>query len=463
MINQIINSIAGKKIILLGFGREGVSSYSLIRKYLPEQFLTIADQSEVINTEIIANDPNVKIIAGKGYDENLNDYDLIMKSPGVNLSQIRYYIPPEKITSQTALFLKFYGEQVVGITGTKGKSTTASLIWHFLKSAGKDALLAGNIGVPFFDIIDQLHAKSVVVAELSAHQLEYLDSSPKISILLNLYQEHLDHFNSYSNYQMAKFNIINFQKESDYLIYNLDNPEIVKGIAAHDYHRQFLAFSTQKIPENGAYYASSQIRLVKSNEVYASFDVSDLQNLPGKHNYNNVMAAILASKIFNIDDQSIIEALKSYQPLEHRIEYVGEFQNIKFYNDSISTIPEATIAAINSLKRVTTVILGGFDRGIDYHLLNDFLAHSEVENVAFMGPAGERILKEWKESGEKLPEHYIVENDFSKIVRFAFDYTGKGKTCLFSPAAASYDQFKNFEERGKVFKETILAIHNKIN
>lgn len=457
MKNPIIADIAGKKIIILGFGKEGRSTYSFIRKHLPEQPLTIADQSAAINTDLFSRDPSVELITGERYNENLNDWEVIFKSPGINLSRLNYLILSEKITSQTAFFLKYYGKQTVGITGTKGKSTTASIIWHILKMADRQTILAGNIGTPFFDTIDQLTPETIIVAELSAHQLEYTDSSPHIGILLNLYQEHLDHFISLNDYQTAKFNITYFQDNRDYLIYNFDDQRIVKDISSHGFSRHFLPFSINKRIDNGAYCTHSKIHLVKEKVIYEDYDLSDYQNLPGKHNYNNVMAAILTAKIFNVESFLILDALKSYKPLEHRIEYIANFQGIKFYNDSISTIPEATIAAVNALKKVQTLILGGFDRGIDYHLLIDFLAHSEVKNVIFTGPAGERILAEWKKSKKRLPDLFILENNFSNIVQFAFENTQQGKICLLSPAASSYDQFKNFEERGLTFKNEVIS------
>ena len=150
-----------------------------------------------------------------------------------------------------------------------------------------------------------------------------------------------------------------------------------------------------------------------------------------------------------------MNALKDFKGLEHRIEFVGKFRDISFYNDSISTIPEATIAAVNSLRKVDTLIIGGFDRGIDYQPLIDFLYENPIRNVVFMGPAGKRILKEWKKQGRPLPESFMIEDNFDKIVAYAYQNTAKNKICLLSPAASSYDRFKNFEERGRCFKEKV--------
>ncbi|MDR2868084.1 MAG: UDP-N-acetylmuramoyl-L-alanine--D-glutamate ligase [Bacteroidales bacterium] len=451
---QIFDSLQNKKIVILGFGREGVSSYRAIRAHFPAMPLTIADKNEQLVVSEIAEDHFVTIIKGEGYDQNLNDYDLILKTPGVSLNHLEYFIPSEKISSQTDLFLKAYSAQVIGVTGTKGKSTTSSMIFHLLKESGKSTLLAGNIGIPFFDIMDEIDDKTIVVAELSAHQLEHTRHAPHIAVLLNLYQEHLDHFKSFSDYQQAKMNIARYQSPHDYLIYNADDAHITALLHALDFERLYLPFSRQNKVENGAYSSEEQIIIASKGEPISSVDMKNYLNIPGKHNYYNAMAAILACKIAGITDEQLLTHLPTFKGLEHRIEFVGKFRGIKFYNDSISTIPEATIAAINTVRDVDTLILGGFDRGIDYSELLSFLQKNTIANLVFTGPAGERMLKEWQQQGT-FQSHYIVENDFEKIVNFAFQYTRSGKSCLLSPAAASYNQFVNFEERGNIYKNII--------
>ena len=457
MNKEVSKLLHERKIIILGFGKEGVSTYRFIRKYFPAMSLTVADKNQSLQLGDIENDPCLTCVLGEQYIENLNDYDLIFKSPGVNLSKIHYWIPPEKITSQTDIFLKFYHQQVIGITGTKGKSTTASLIYHILKESEYPVMLAGNIGTPFFDIIEQIDKETTIVAELSAHQLEYISQSPHIAILLNIFQEHLDHFISFNDYQIAKLNITNYQSEQDILIYNHDDLHIPEWLAQAKYRRQFLSFSHKVSPTTGACLMGRVIQIVKEGRITASFDMQGLENLPGQHNYYNIMAAVLAVLQKGIPTNKIFPALQSYKPLEHRIEFFGIYNGIHFYNDSISTIPEATMAAIHAVRKTDTLILGGFDRGIAYHELISFLAHSSVQNVIFTGPAGRRILKEWKLSKEPLPKYYTENDDFKKIIEIAFNVTRQGKACLLSPAASSYDQFKNFEERGMVFKKLVTG------
>ncbi len=453
--DKIIEFFKDKKIVIVGFGREGISAYKLIRKHYPKLPLTIADRSPLIHLEDFPEDKHLKIVAGEEYDQNLNQYEVILKSPGVNFNNLNYFIPKEKFVTQTELFLLAYGDNVIGVTGTKGKSTTASLIYHILSNSVGNTVLAGNIGTPFFDIIEQIDDDTTVVAELSAHQLEYTDHSPHIAILLNLYQEHLDHFNTFNNYQLAKLNITEHQQESDILIYNFDDRYIPGLIESHQLQRRFIPFSSQTTLKNGAFCTKNDIVLMKNNEQICTIPIEGRPNIPGRHNNNNIMAAVLACKAKGIADADIIRNISTFKGLEHRMELVGTFKDITFYNDSISTIPEATIAALNTIKRVDTLIIGGFDRGIDYSVLINHLRENPVRNIVFVGKVGERVLTEWKAAGNPLPEHYLVENDYAKIVAFAYAHTTPGSSCLLSPAAASYDQFKDFTVRGRTFKTLV--------
>lgn len=453
MKEYILQKIGNKKIILLGFGREGMAAYRFIRHYFPKLPLTIADRNENLDTHNI-QDEYVTFVKGKQYDRNLNNYDLIFKTPGINFNNLDYYIEPERITSQTNLFLKAFRSQIVGVTGTKGKSTTASLIYHILHDAGRDCFLAGNIGIPFFDIIDKMTPDTLVVAELSAHQLEYVDTSPIYAVLLNIFQEHLDHFNSFNNYQIAKLNITKYQQGEDFLVYNGDDRYIPKLLKSYHYERNSCIFGT--MPRVGLYAHCKKdiVYFLQDGQIIDEYDLLPYDNLPGTHNYYNIMAAIAVCRKVGISHDAILAGLKTFHGLPHRIEFVGKFHDILFYNDSISTVPESTIAAVNALRHVATLILGGFDRGISYESLIRFLQENPIPNIIFTGPAGKRIMNEWQQQGQ-LPQSHIWENDFHKIVDYAFAHTPKNKIVLLSPAAASYDQFTNYEERGRVFKEYI--------
>ena len=452
--DYILQKIQGKKIIILGFGKEGVSTYRFIRKHFPDMPLTIADGNANLRTDEF-DDHKIKFVTGEKYDQNLNNYDLIFKTPGISFNKINYWIDNERITSQTNLFLEAYHQQVIGVTGTKGKSTTSSLIYHILHEAGRDVLLAGNIGVPFFDIIEKMTDDTLVVAELSAHQLEFVHCSPDYAVLLNLYQEHLDHFNSFNNYIIAKMNITKYPKYENFFVYNGDDEHIPDLVKQHEYNRNRCIFGTK--PYNGLYACciDQVIHFALNGHVEDEYNLRNYHNLPGTHNYYNIMAAIAICRRVGLSHDDIMSGLRTFKGLPNRIEFVGQFKGISFYNDSISTIPEATIAAVKALRKVDTLIIGGYDRGIEYGILIDFLRKNPVPNLVFTGPAGKRIFNEWKPQGN-LPEAYILEDDFRKIVDFIFEKTEEGRIALLSPAAASYDQFKNFEERGRIFKQYII-------
>lgn len=453
-VDHILNAVRGRKIIILGFGKEGVSTYRFLRKHFPDMPIAVADANPNLKTDEF-DDPKLSFNNGPDYNQGLNDYDLIFKTPGISFNLLNYFVEPKRITSQTDLFLEACHKQVIGVTGTKGKSTTASLICHILKSAGRKAILAGNIGVPFFDILEQLDDKTMVVAELSAHQLEFIHRSPDYAVLLNIYQEHLDHFNSFNNYQIAKLNITRYQDERQFLVYNGDDEHIPGLIKSYNLNRDRCIFGSE--PQEGPYACCRDgiVHFAISGHLEDEYDLSHYHNLPGTHNYYNIMAALAVCRKLGVTHDQIMHGLNTFHGLPNRIEYIGQYDGIAFYNDSISTIPEATVAAVRALRRVETLILGGYDRGIEYGLLLQFFKEEPMPNIAFTGPAGKRILEEWQACDTPMPENHILEDDFRKIVDFAFEKTSQNKIVLLSPAAASYDQFKNFEERGRVFTQLV--------
>ena len=455
-LQPLIERIENQKVIILGFGKEGISTYRFIRRHFPKMKLVVADGNENLKTDDFEGDKHVKFIKGAGYDRNLNQYDLIFKSPGISFNQLDYYIESEKITSQTNLFLEYFHEQVVGITGTKGKSTTASLIYHILSHSRDNIFLAGNIGTPFFDIVEQLTPESIVVAELSAHQLEFTHHSPDYAVLLNIYQEHLDHFNSFNNYQNAKTNVFKFQHAGNFLVYNGDDEHIPGWVKGNQPESDTCVFGTQIHPGLHVRCRNHLIRFMNDGEIVDEYDLIDYKNLPGTHNYFNIMAAIAICRRLGVKHKDIMAALQTFKGLPHRIEFVGEFNGIEFYNDSISTIPESAIAAVKALRGVETLILGGHDRGIDYQVLIDFLKENPIQNIAFTGPAGHRMLEMCREQSA-MPQNFIETDDYEEIVRFCFERTPVGGTVLLSPAAASYNRFKNFEERGETFKQLVVS------
>lgn len=430
---ELLKSIFSEKpnVLLLGFGNEGRSSYRFIRKHFPMLKIGIADSnSSIREDELIIDDLNLEFHMGDDYLKSLPNYEIIIKSPGVKIGEMVAEVK-NKITSQTDLFLQNYASQVIGVSGTKGKSTTVSLIKHFLDADAKDSILIGNIGVPAFDMIQNIHDNTIIVYELSAHQLEYLHRSPHISLLLNIFPEHLDYFATLEEYSRAKRNIFRFQQDDDIVIVSEELSDKLVDIA-------------QEI-----------IPVSMGNSKYKTINSS----LIGIHNLYNVECALLAVEKAGVDIDVVIRSLSQFKGLSHRLEYVGEYGGVRFINDSISTVPESAIAAVKALVDVDMLILGGFDRGLDYDDLTKFLKDSSVETLMFLGEAGRRIYNSMKLNSDK--KLFLVEN-----LEDVFDILSKNtdniKVCLLSPAAASYDQFKNFEHRGDKFK-SLAVDFGKLN
>jgi UDP-N-acetylmuramoyl-L-alanine---L-glutamate ligase len=458
MHELILQELENKNILLLGFGREGQSSYRLIHRFFPQKSITIADANvKVRENEMLIEDKLVDFQLGDTYLQHLNNFDCILKSPGITLKDVSYPVNFSSITSQTDLFLRKYSGQVIGITGTKGKSTTATLIHHVLKLAEKDTILMGNIGRPAFDVLDEITPDTKLVFELSSHQLEYIQRSPHISVLLNLYQEHLDAYRSYSDYQLAKMNIAKYQHPEDIFIYNADDERILSFIRDMQFPGSLFPFSSSEQLKQGCNLHENQIVYSCNGKTEQIFDIRQKIKLKGAHNLMNIMAAVIVCKQLGIDNEVIVEGISSFRGLEHRIEYVGEFNGVHFYNDSIATIPEACIEAVKALGNVDTLILGGFDRGIDYANLAGFLASSTVRNLIFIGEAGRRILHKIRDIKKPEQTFYLLSK-FDEFLEIALEVTRPGTICLLSPAAASYDEFRNFEVRGNRFKELVRTI-----
>ncbi len=443
MIADLINYFQNKKILILGFGREGQSTYKLIRKYIKEQTLYIADRKENFekNYEFLSQDKNIKCISGEGYLEDLEEYDVIMKSPGISfvgLDTSKFY---NNIKSQLELLLEFFDMFTIGITGTKGKSTTSSLIYKVLKEQNVKSMLLGNIGVPVFDYIDTIPDDTTLILEMSSHQLEYMKLSPNISILLNIYPEHLDHYESFEKYAEAKCNIFKYQNKSDYFIYNSDDETINKFLKNEEAKKYKVS-----LKGNGDIYLKGENIYFKDKEIY---NINTPRNLLGEYNLNNIMFVLAVSEILKLDISKTIKSISDFKTLEHRLEFVGEYNGILYYDNSIATIPKATIEAIKALKNVDTLIIGGMDRGLDYTDFVKFLNESDISNIICMPKTGHDIAKNLKDG-----RAYVV-NTLDEAVEIAKKHTTKGRVCLLSPAAASYGFFKNFEEKGNIYKELV--------
>ncbi|MBI2040256.1 UDP-N-acetylmuramoyl-L-alanine--D-glutamate ligase [Candidatus Microgenomates bacterium] len=395
-----LQDLKNKTILILGFGREGQATLKFLRKHFPKKEIRVADQSE-----------------GKNYLDKINNYDVIIKSPGIPyLPEIKKAKDQGKIiTSATQIFFDLCIGKIIGVTGTKGKSTTAAMIYEVLKRGGFDVYLAGNIGQPALELLEKINGDSIVVYELSSFQLADLTKSPHIAVITNIYPEHLDHHGSFEDYKNAKANIVKFQKEDDFVVFNKDNQD--------------------------------------------AKEIADLSKAKNKYGYSdeipiNLIPALYIGRMFDITDQNIKKAVAYFKTLPHRLEFVGKFKGIKFYNDSLSTIPQATIRALDILGNdVETLIVGGFDRGIDYAILGPVIAKSNIKNLILFPTTGEKIWNAVSSEENNITRYEV--SSMSEAVTLAYKHTNPGKIALLSPASSSFNLFKDYEDRGNQFKEEV--------
>ena len=419
-----LKELEDKKILILGFGREGRDTFKFLRKLFPKGVIGIADRLEFKNLKLkIKNYKNIRWHLGTNYLKALKNYDVIIKSPGIpiHLPEIEKAFKRGKITSQTEIFFENCPGKIVGVTGTKGKSTTTSMIYEILKAGKIKAHLVGNIGKPVLNLLSSAKPKDVYVYELSSHQLYGLKKNPHITVLLNIYPEHLDYYRNFKEYASAKANITLWQTKEGFLVYNSED-KTVKEIAKKS--------KAKKIPIGGEYYELDKA------------------------------AAEAVGELFKIPSKIIEKTLKEFKYLPHRLELVGTFKGITFYNDALSTIPETAILAMKTLgKRVQTIFLGGFDRKIDFkNLAKKVLENKNIKNVILFPTTGEKIWKEIikQARGKAVPRHFFIDN-MRDAVKLAYQYTQKGKICLLSCASTSFSIFRDYKEKGNLFKKQVFA------
>lgn len=447
MKNAIYEYLKDKSVLILGFGREGKSTYNLIRSIDKDKVLGIADLNKITDDNIL-NDKNVIITEGEKYLDACNDYDIIIKGPGVIIKDYLDDSVKSRITCQTDLFMKYATFKTIGITGTKGKSTTTSLMYHILKELGQETVIMGNIGIPVFDTLDELSDNTIAVIELGCHQLEYMRHSPNIGVILDIYEEHLDHYVSMDAYVESKKNIYKYQKESDYILLGKSNYLDYDNIKSKLLKNDELA--------NNCFYLNDNLNIIFNNEQVKIPSSEIVTRLEGKHNLYNILVCLTIIKILGLDIDKSLQAISTFKPLPHRMEFVGNYDGISYYDDSIATSVESVIQAIDTLKKVDTVIVGGMDRGLDYSELVRYLENSDVRNILLLPDTSIRINEMFRDTKKNV----VMVNNMEEAVNVAKKETEKGKICLLSPAAASYNVYKNFEVRGDHFKSLVSNSKN---
>jgi len=462
----------GKSILILGFGREGRSTYHLLMQLEVDIKLFIMDQNELAATEYLkeVKDVVTRVISSEDYLKGFDGFDYIFKTPGIPgymLSKVSI----EKITSQSQLFMEYLGDRTIGITGTKGKSTTSSLITYVLRNGGIKVKLIGNIGFPALESLLEDDGSCLYVYEMSSFQTEFLQVGPKIGVILNLFQEHLNNYIGYDAYQESKLQLFKakaIHPNAQLLIYGCDNHILVEKIQAlrdNNDHRHFNAFgqlSKNRMADPGYFIDNENIvRQDAKGDIEVVTSVNFSKKLLGQHNLINslvvfpVVEKLIDEGLLKMECEEVISLIGEFKGLPHRLEDVGVYEEIRFYNDSISTIPEATMKAVEAIQNLGSLIIGGFDRKIGYTELAAYLdrymeTHKDFTLIC-MPETGHKVFSLMKHG-----DQCIKVSDMDEAISVAYKVTEKGKSCLLSPAASSYNQYKNFEDRGDHFVECIV-------
>lgn len=451
------DEIKGRSVLILGFGREGRSVYKFLIRNYPEITISLADEKKIDILEF----PVRKTFFGVDYLDHLNDFDSVVRSPGIpaNNAKLNDYLKKDGwVTTLSNIFLSLFRDQVIGVTGSKGKSTTSALVFAILKNHFSEVKLVGNIGQPALDIVEQITPKTKIVMELSSHQLEDVRYSPHTAVVLRLFPEHLDYYPDYQTYVTAKLNISKWQTATDKLIVNQSDQELMRLVNEGKAEKYY--FSLNKTDASLVWVENGRIYFKQKDKTLDLMPISDV-GLKGRGNLENILAAISVALHHGVPTEKIRNAINKFSTLPHRLKYVGKFKGIEFYNDSLSTVPEATMHACEALgDKVQTLILGGLDRKLDQSkMVNYLLKQPYIKNLILFPDTGNTIgsLIENKNTGIKL--FYV--SAMSEAVKIAFSETQPDKICLLSPAAASFNLFKDYKDRGDQFKKYV-SIHGQI-
>lgn len=436
-------------VIILGFGKEGQSVYRYIRKKFPRKKIAIADRKAFRDfapdmRELLKGDKRVTLHLGEDYLTHLKKYQVIIKSPGINrrLKAIKQAVKKGCImTTGTNIFFAQVKGMTIGITGSKGKSTTCTALYEILKTALHRVTLCGNIGLPMLDFLDNDSKDSYYVIELSSQQAEDLTYTPKIAVFTSFWPDHMDYHGDIRSYFQAKTKI--FGKYT-YCIYNSTFEKIDNFFRNNHFKFTISYMSHINTIANGYFY-------IKGIKVFPTKNIK----LPGRHNLENLLATILVAQKLRIDNTIIQQSLESFTSLKHRIERVGRFEKKIFYNDSASVTPQSTMAAIKAIDtmNIQTLILGGLDRGYDFNELIKYICQTNITNIACFPDSGNKII-------ETLNKHKFIGNifpctDMKECVHWCIKHTDADKICLLSPGSPSYFSFKNFYDRGEQYLQAI--------
>jgi UDP-N-acetylmuramoylalanine--D-glutamate ligase len=441
-----------KKLIILGAGESGVGAAILAAK---EGYLVfVSDAGKIAEKyKSVLVGKGIEYEEGKHTEERIFEADEVMKSPGIPEKSslvIRIRSKGIPVISEIELAYRHKGSsRILGITGSNGKTTTTSLAFHICKHGGLDCALVGNIGVSIAKQVAE-DPKEWYIAEISSFQLDDIrEFRPDIAVLTNITEDHLDRYEyKFENYIRSKFSIVKNQKKTDFFIFCADDPVIEQHIKEYPFQSNPLPYTMQKEPNQGGFIRNGQMNLQAGNETLR-MSIYDFA-LKGIHNQYNTMAAGLAAVTIGIRKEKIREAVQSFASLEHRMEYVSTVRGVEFINDSKATNVNSTWYALESMQKPVVLILGGIDKGNDYSLMRN-LVKEKVKAIVCMGLDNRKIHEAFQND---VP---VIVNTVSakEAVKSSFHLADKGDVVLLSPACASFDLFKNYEDRGNQFKEAV--------
>jgi UDP-N-acetylmuramoyl-L-alanine---L-glutamate ligase len=464
MLSPTLKKLAEVQIIIFGLGAEGLSSYQFLRSKLPHNDFLLIDERPLaeindIWTELVKKNPQTRFATSlmELSDENLKN-SVLFKTPGVPISHpiVRKILEADsQVSSNIQLFfelIKDYQESsrknkikliTIGVTGTKGKSTTSSLVHHVLTKNGFESYLGGNIGQPALNLWQEWQQakhqdQSIFILEMSSHQLAELKSSPNIAVVQDIVSEHLDYYKDFQQYLQAKTQVACYQNDDDVVIFNADSKTASK-LASLGSGKE-IGFSLKD---------KKMVALAKK------------ASLLGQHNLYNVMPAIIIGKRFKLTESKIGKAIKNFKPLAHRLQLIATINGVKYYDDSISTVPESAIAAIRAFPNKSIILLaGGYERQQDFRDLAKEIINCRVKALSLLPPTGQRLLRELEKHNPCNELRASIE-EFSSMheaVYYAYNKAKSGDIVLLSPGAASYGAFKSFIDRGNQFKEAVKRL-----
>lgn len=445
-------NFSNKKIGILGFGIEGRATAEFLVKNGARDAVVLDSIQKIDKPKNL----NLNYQTGKDYLKNLANFDEIFVTPGIkpNLPEIiNAKKNGVKFRSQIELFFNLCPCPIVGVTGTKGKGTTSTLIYEILKVDKKNVFLAGNIGIPAISLLPKLKKSSIVVLELSSFQLQYITKSPHIAVVLKITQDHLDYHKSIAEYVNAKKQIVRSQTKQDYAVLNYDSKES-RSFKKFTKAKVFYASNQSKV--SGCFATNKEIILNTKNNTQI-LGKTDNVKLKGRHNLENITAASMASYLAGAKIATISKTIKDFKGLEHRLEFVGKFGDVEFYNDSFSTTPDAAIAALNSFEAGKIILIaGGSKKGVIYENLGKKIAERAKTTILIGETANE--IKNEVEKNRNNTKTILGLSKMEEIIKTAIKESSPGDYVILSPACASFGLFKNYKDRGEQFKHWVKTL-----